>query len=103
MLRGYVVEMGPVEAVLGNPLHPYTQLLKESVPVPDPVDKEAWAKRIGLSTQEVKEYSRVGCKFAARCPKVTDKCRQADPPDIEADGRIVKCFLYKDNHWEVLC
>jgi peptide/nickel transport system ATP-binding protein len=94
MLRGFVVEMGPVEAVLGNPLHPYTQLLKESVPAPDPVDKEAWAKRIGLSTQEVKEYSQIGCKFAARCPKALDKCRRNDPPDVEVEGRIVKCCLY---------
>ena len=95
MLRGYVVEMGPVEAVLGIPLHPYTKLLKESVPAPDPVDKEGWAKRIGLSTTEVKEYSRKGCKFAARCPKVMEKCRQEDPPDVEAEGRIVKCCLYQ--------
>jgi peptide/nickel transport system ATP-binding protein len=94
MLRGYIVEMGPVEAVLGNPLHPYTQLLKESVPSPEPVNKEDWAKRIGLSTTEVKEYSRRGCKFAARCPKAMDKCRQADPPDVEVEGRTVKCYLY---------
>jgi peptide/nickel transport system ATP-binding protein len=94
MLRGYVVEMGPVEAVLGRPLHPYTQLLKESVPTPLPVDKEAWAKRIGLSTQEVKEYNQAGCKFAGRCPKAMDICRQADPPNVEAEGRTVKCHLY---------
>ncbi|MDR1420476.1 MAG: ABC transporter ATP-binding protein [Treponema sp.] len=97
MLRGYVVEMGPVEAVLGKPLHPYTQLLKESVPAPDPSDRTAWAKRIGLSMQEVKEYSRAGCKFAARCPKVTDKCLKADPPDVEAEGRTVKCCLYGES------
>jgi peptide/nickel transport system ATP-binding protein len=96
MLRGYVVEMGPVEAVLGNPLHPYTKLLKESVPAPEPVDKAAWAQRIGLSTTEVKEYSRQGCKFAARCPNVMDRCKQADPPDVEAEGRTVKCYLYSN-------
>ena len=95
MLRGYVVEMGPVEAVLGNPLHPYTKLLKESVPAPEPVDKAAWAQRIGLSTTEVKEYSRQGCKFAARCPKVMDQCLSADPPDFDVEGRIVKCYLYE--------
>jgi peptide/nickel transport system ATP-binding protein len=94
MLRGYVVEMGPVEAVLGNPLHPYTRLLKESVPSPTPADQASWAKRIGLSTMEVKEYGRVGCKFAGRCPKVMDICRKADPPDTEAEGRTVKCYLY---------
>jgi peptide/nickel transport system ATP-binding protein len=93
MLRGYIVETGPVELVLGNPLHPYTKLLKDSVPTPMPDDKDAWARRIGLSTQEVKEYNQRGCKFAGRCPKVTDTCREADPPNIEADGRIVKCFL----------
>jgi len=94
MLRGYIVEIGPVEAVLGNPLHPYTRLLKESVPAPEPVDKEAWAKRIGLSTTEVKEYSRQGCKFSGRCPNVMDRCRQSDPPDVESEGRLVKCYLY---------
>ncbi len=96
MLRGYVVEMGPVEKVLGSPLHPYTQLLKESVPSPEPENKEDWAKRIGLSTIEVKEYSRQGCKFAGRCPKVTERCKQADPPDVEAEGRTVKCYLYSN-------
>jgi peptide/nickel transport system ATP-binding protein len=95
MLRGYVVEMGPVEAVLGNPLHPYSKLLKESVPAPEPEDKTAWAKRIGLSTTEVKEYSRQGCKFAGRCPHIMDICGQIDPPDVETDGRIVKCHIYK--------
>src|SRR5690606_35485518 len=32
MLRGWIVEMGPVEKVLGEPLHPYTQNLKSSIP-----------------------------------------------------------------------
>ena len=94
MLRGYVVEMGPVEAVLDRPLHPYTQLLRESVPAPDPVETGTWAKRIGLSTTEVKEYARQGCKFAGRCSQAKDICGKIDPPDIEIDGRTVKCHLY---------
>ena len=36
MLRGWIVESGPVEEVLGNPLHPYSKNLKESVPEADP-------------------------------------------------------------------
>jgi peptide/nickel transport system ATP-binding protein len=98
MLRGEVVETGPVEAVLDRPLHPYTQLLKESVPAPAPEDKTAWAKRIGLSTQEVKEYNQEGCKFAGRCPEVMEKCRRSNPVDHKADGRLVKCHLYENGN-----
>jgi peptide/nickel transport system ATP-binding protein len=97
MLRGYIVESGPVEDVLNQPFHPYTKLLQESVPEPAPKERESWAKRIALGTTEVKEYSRVGCKFAGRCPQVMDICRQADPPDVQVGLRMVKCYLYSDN------
>jgi peptide/nickel transport system ATP-binding protein len=97
MLRGYIVESGPVEDVLNTPFHPYTKLLQESVPKPVPKERESWAKRIALGTTEVKEYSRVGCKFAGRCPQVMDICRQADPPDVQVGLRMVKCYLYRDD------
>jgi peptide/nickel transport system ATP-binding protein len=97
MLRGHIVESGPVEDVLNQPFHPYTKLLKESVPEPVPKQRESWAKRIALGTTEVKEYSRVGCKFAGRCPQVMDICRQADPPDAQVGVRMVKCYLYSDD------
>jgi peptide/nickel transport system ATP-binding protein len=96
MLRGYVVESGPVEDVLERPLHPYSQLLKESVPEPEPKEKEAWTKKITLGATEVKEFGRVGCKFAGRCPHVMDICRQADPPDVQVEQRTVKCYLYTE-------
>ena len=94
MLRGNIVEMGPVEKVLSEPLHPYTKLLKESVP--EPTTKERWREKIGFSTFEVKEFARVGCKFAGRCPSVMDICRQEDPKDFFVDERAVKCYLYAD-------
>ena len=55
MLRGFVVESGPVDAVLARPLHPYTQLLISSVPKPAPEDRKSWAAHIDLGTTEVKE------------------------------------------------
>lgn len=97
MLRGYVVESGPVEDVLDRPAHPYTQLLKESVPAPAPKERESWAKHIALGTTEVKEYRRVGCKFAERCPHVMDICRTTDPPDFQVGRQTVKCYLYAEN------
>ena len=97
MLRGFIVESGPVEDVLDRPFHPYTKLLKESVPAPAPNEKASWARHIELGTTEVKEYSRVGCKFAGRCPLVMDICREIDPPDVQVERRTVKCYLYLDN------
>ena len=97
MLRGYIVESGPVEDVLNRPAHPYTQLLKESVPEPAPKERESWAKHIELGTTEVREYGRVGCKFAGRCPQVMDICRKVDPPDVLVNQQTVKCYLYTEH------
>jgi len=96
MLRGVVVESGPVDNVLGSPLHPYTQLLGESVPKPAAEARESWAAPIDLGTLEAKEYARIGCKYSGRCPYVMDKCKSTIPPDLEVEGRMVKCFLYAD-------
>jgi peptide/nickel transport system ATP-binding protein len=102
MLRGFIVESGPVEDVLERPFHPYTKLLKESVPEPAPKERETWAKHISLGTTEVKEYGQVGCKFAGRCPQVMDICREADPPDAQIERRIVKCYLYTEKSDQAL-
>ena len=67
MLRGFIVESGPVETV-DRPLHPYTQLLKESIPQPTPLQRGVWAAHIDLGTTEVKEYCRIGCKFGWPLP-----------------------------------
>jgi len=93
MLRGWIVEQGPVEKVLGNPLHPYTQLLKQAIPEADPNKK--WEGKTSLAVSETEEFIRTGCKYAGRCPAVMDICRQQVPKDYFVDGRTVKCFLYE--------
>ncbi len=94
MLRGNIVEIGTVEQVLDEPMHPYTQILKDSVPEPDPEQK--WEKDIALTDLERVEYGLAGCKFAGRCPKVMSMCRGKDPDYIDMDGRKVRCHLYAD-------
>jgi peptide/nickel transport system ATP-binding protein len=94
MLRGWIVETGPVEKVLGQPLHPYTQLLKASVLEPDP--RQRSAERVTLAASDSGEFMRVGCRFADRCPHVMDICRTVEPPDALVDGRVVKCHLYTE-------
>ena len=92
MLRGWIVELGSVQQVLGNPLHPYTQILKGSIPEPDP--NHRWTEKIVLASAETEEFLQAGCKFAARCPRAMDACKTVEPEDTIIDGRMVKCHLY---------
>lgn len=95
MFRGNIVEIGSVEQVLIDPKHPYTQLLRESIPEADP--NKRWSERINLSELETEEYLRVGCKFAGRCPHVKEVCKTEVPPDVQIGEVQVKCFLYTEN------
>jgi peptide/nickel transport system ATP-binding protein len=92
MFRGNIVEMGSVDQVLIKPKHPYTQLLRESIPEADP--EKRWNYKITLSELEHEEYLRKGCKFAGRCPEVMEKCKGVVPPDIHVNGVLVKCHLF---------
>jgi peptide/nickel transport system ATP-binding protein len=94
MLRGWIVESGPVERVLGDPLHPYTKSLKQAIPEADPTKK--WEGDASLAVMDTQEFTRTGCKYAGRCPAVMDVCREKVPPEFEHRGRTVKCFLYAD-------
>ncbi len=94
MFRGNIVEMGSVEQVLMNPRHPYSKLLRDSIPQADP--KKRWGTTVTLSELEQEEYLRQGCRFAGRCPDVMDICRGVVPADISVDDVLVKCHLYSD-------
>ena len=94
MFRGNIVEMGTVEQVLMNPRHPYSKLLRDSIPQADPAKR--WTNTVTLSELEQEEYLRRGCKFAGRCPDVMDICKGVVPADINVDGVLVKCHLYSE-------
>lgn len=97
MFRGHIVEMGPVERVLMEPKHPYTELLKESIPKIDP--EEQWDETVTLSDIEHEEYLREGCRFAGRCPDVMEICKTLVPPDVTVDGVLVKCHKYAGSRY----
>lgn len=92
MFRGNLVEMGDAKRVLMEPKHPYTKLLRESIPEADP--RKRWTTKIKLIESEQEEYLRLGCKFAGRCPQVMERCKDEAPVDINVDDILVKCFLY---------
>jgi oligopeptide/dipeptide ABC transporter ATP-binding protein len=93
MYLGRIVEQGPVPEIFDEPLHPYTQLLKASSPVPDP------DHAVAMRLQEGEPPSPVdpppGCHFHPRCPLAMDRCRAVAPQLRQAaPGRIVACHLY---------
>jgi peptide/nickel transport system ATP-binding protein len=94
LYRGSVMEAGHVEDVIRNPKHPYTQLLVNSIPWPDP--NLLWGEAVeaakGIGTR-----ANLGCKFASRCPHVMDKCLEAVPPLFEVDKRhVCSCYLFEN-------
>lgn len=89
MFRGSIIEMGPADEVLMHPRHPYTNLLRESIPEADPSRK--WSSSVTLSDTDSEEFARMGCKFAGRCPFVGEKCRETAPRDVLDGEVLVKC------------
>jgi oligopeptide/dipeptide ABC transporter ATP-binding protein len=97
MYLGSVPEVGDVEDVIGNPLHPYTQLLVSSIP--RAVAERSWGTGETAPAAAKQEGDVVGCKFANRCPKVMPKCHESAPPLYQTDAhRAAACFLYEDAH-----
>ncbi|MCL4265911.1 MAG: ABC transporter ATP-binding protein [Anaerolineae bacterium] len=92
MFRGNIVEMGTVEQVLVNPRHPYTQLLRDSIPQADPTMR--WVGKVNLNETEQDEYLKQGCRFVGRCPLAMEVCKREVPADILVDDVLVKCHLY---------
>jgi len=95
MFRGNIIEMGSVEQVLMHPKHPYTKLLRESIPEADP--RKRWASTVTLSELEQDEYLRKGCKFAGRCPEVMEICKGVVPKEVMVDDVLVKCHKFTGN------
>ena len=94
LYRGVLVETGSAEDLYKEPLHPYTQLLMNSILEPD-IGVKNRIRPIKLSSIEIKEFIAPGCKFASRCPYATPRCHKEIPPTITVDNRrYVRCWLY---------
>ncbi len=90
LYAGRVCEEGSVHQVLTEPIHPYTQGLLASVP--------DFRAGVGRATAEIPglppDQSRLatGCRFADRCPKALESCRERRPDLVTlSDGRQVAC------------
>ena len=95
LYRGTVAEAGSVERVIGDPKHPYSQLLVSSIPLPDL--SKTWGGEEIRSVEATEGRVTNGCKFAPRCPHAMPECWTTPPPRFVPDSnRLATCFLYKD-------
>lgn len=94
MYSGKLVEIADCDSIYERPLHPYTEALLSSVPVPDPpLQRER--RRIVLQGEIPDPIDPpVGCRFASRCPLVEQRCLDSEPPLVErSPGHAVACWV----------
>ncbi|MCB1377359.1 MAG: dipeptide ABC transporter ATP-binding protein [Alphaproteobacteria bacterium] len=91
MYLGRIVEEGPAEAVLGNPLHPYSQALVSAIPEMDPSRRR---QRVVLAGDPPNpEDVPVGCAFHPRCREAFAPCAAQLPLLQNALTRRIACHL----------
>jgi len=91
---GKIVELGRVEDIIKNPLHPYTKGLIESVLTPEPEVRRRGLRFIPGFPPDLSNPPP-GCRFHPRCPFAMEICRRDEPRMIEAEnGHHVACWLY---------
>ena len=69
---GKIVETGPINQVLENPKHPYTQALIDAISEPDPSNIHK-IREIRIKESDT-EKSVKGCRFKSRCPYAIEQC-----------------------------
>ncbi|MFN3762235.1 MAG: dipeptide ABC transporter ATP-binding protein [Anaerolineae bacterium] len=89
LYAGKLVEIGPTEAVFGDPRHPYTWGLVHSYP-----DMSTARDLRGIRGRPPDpDHPPTGCRFHPRCTQVVERCRHEEPPLVEVAGRRVACHL----------
>ena len=93
MYAGRLAELGPVQSLLEEPLHPYTRMLVESLPS---LDRKGVFRGIpGLPPSLLEPPP--GCPFHPRCPQVMDSCSDSVPEleEVAAERRAA-CHLHAE-------
>ncbi len=89
MYLGRIVEQGLVADVLAAPRHPYTRMLRDASPIPDPMRRGALPRVTGEIPSPAAPPR--GCHFHPRCPYASDICRTTPPEWQEAAGHGTAC------------
>ncbi|MBB3041523.1 oligopeptide/dipeptide ABC transporter ATP-binding protein [Nocardioides soli] len=93
MYLGRLVESGAAELVLRRPSHPYTRMLLDSVPDPDPDHRELAAAKGEVPSSAAAPH---GCAYHPRCHLASDECGQERPELLQHAGVEVACHRILD-------
>lgn len=92
MYLGKIMELGTSEQIIRDARHPYAKALLDIMPVPGirrEGERPVLKGDIPSAAEEI-----IGCKFASRCPRVCDICRQEEPLLRAVDeGHTVACHM----------
>jgi oligopeptide/dipeptide ABC transporter ATP-binding protein len=92
MYLGKIMEISPAEELYTKPIHPYSSALLAAIPIPDPKENRARARTKLTGEVPSPIDPPPGCRFAGRCPRATDICRQEEPQLTEyASGHLAAC------------
>jgi peptide/nickel transport system ATP-binding protein len=93
MYLGKICEVGSPDVIYKHPAHPYTRVLLDAIPVPDPsIRPETRGKIVGEIPSPVAPPS--GCRFRTRCPKAQAKCADEEPVMREVQpGQFIACHF----------
>ena len=92
MYLGKVMEDGPTEDIVHEPLHPYSKALVAAVPVPNPHQSHD-PLPIGRGAPDPRNPPS-GCVFRDRCPYAFDRCASEVPALRDEGTRKVACHLF---------
>ena len=92
MYLGHIVEVADKHTLYDHPVHPYTQALLSSIPVPD---TDVKTEKIILRGEVPSPYDPpAGCPFHTRCPHAQPVCREKMPPMTDlGGGHTAACHL----------
>jgi len=89
MYLGRIVEQGPVARVFATPRHPYTRMLRDASPVPDPARRGELPRVAGEIPSAAAPPP--GCHFHPRCARATELCRTTYPTWHDPDDHGFAC------------
>lgn len=97
LYAGEIAELGPADAVLSSPQHPYTRALLQCLPALDAAERSEPKSKLSVIPGDPPDLSSLaaGCRFEPRCAERMEICTTREPAATEInDTHRVCCFKY---------